>query len=151
MARIEKVKKAVPETLEEALVQFLLWKKAQQISEQTLLDYMTHVNLFLKRCPQAVDSYELLEKGLFDHLGLQGIKPATYNNRLVYLRTFFNRCVEKNVLSDNPLLGIKKRKDAVRPVQIDEEAQIKLIQLPNRETYAGLRDYAMLLMFLDCL
>jgi hypothetical protein len=59
MARIAKVKKAVSETLEEALVQFLLWKKAQQISEQTLLDYRTHVNLFLKRYPQAVDSYEL--------------------------------------------------------------------------------------------
>jgi hypothetical protein len=31
--RLTKSKKVAPETLEEALEQFLLWKKAQQISE----------------------------------------------------------------------------------------------------------------------
>lgn len=101
--RMTKVKKTAPATLEEALEKFLVWKKAQQISEQTVLDYTNHVNLFLKRFPEARRSYEELEQAIYNHLGQENIKPATYNNRLVYLRTFFNWCVEHGILPENPL------------------------------------------------
>lgn len=148
--RLTKVKKKAPLTMEEALDQFLKWKKANNISEQTILDYTTHVNLLFKRFPDATTSYEMLEKSVFEHLGQDDIKPATYNNRLVYLRSFFKWCVDNDVLSDNPLLDFKKRKDEGRVVNIDEKVLADLILLPDRNTYAGMRDYALLLMFLDC-
>lgn len=147
--RMSKVRKA-PATMEEALDRFITWKKANGISDQTLLDYTTHVNLLFKRYPDAKHSYDLLEKAVIDHLGQEGIKPATYNNRLVYLRTFFNWCVEHEMISDNPLDGFKKRKDEGRHVSVDEETLSRLIALPNRETFAGLRDYTLFLLFLDC-
>lgn len=88
--RMTRVKKSVPSTYEVALEQFLLWKKAQGISEQTMKDYRERVNRFFRRYPEAYDPQdaEALEKGVYDYLGEDGIKPATYNNRLVYLSTF---------------------------------------------------------------
>ncbi|WP_106768265.1 tyrosine-type recombinase/integrase [Paenibacillus faecalis] len=147
--RLTKVKKTAPATLEEAFAQFINWKKANNLSEQTILDYTTHFNLLLKRFPSSTQSYEELEKALFKHLGQEGIKPATYNNRLVCLRSFFKWCVEHAILSDNPLEGFKKRKDEGRVVQIDEKVLSDLIRLPDLTTYVGLRDYALILIFLD--
>jgi site-specific recombinase XerD len=148
--KLTKIKQAVPSSLEEALERFLLWKKAQGLSEQTLEDYTNHVNLFLRRYPSSKESYVNLERDTYLHLGQENIKPATYNNRLVYLRTFFNWCVDKEVLPDNPLSKFKKRKAEGRIVNIEEDTLRALIQLPNRTTYAGLRDYALFLTFLDC-
>lgn len=147
--RLTKVKKAAPATMDEAFVQFINWKKANNLSEQTILDYTTHMNLLFKRLPDATLSYEHLEKSVYKHLGQENIKPATYNNRLVYLRTFFKWCKEQGVLSDNPLGGFNKRKDEGRVVQIDESVLSDLLQLPDQSTYAGMRDYALLLIFLD--
>ncbi|GFN30436.1 tyrosine-type recombinase/integrase [Paenibacillus xylaniclasticus] len=150
MSRLMKVKKVAPTSLDEALIQFLNWKKANGISDQTILDYTTHVNLLFKRFPSAKDSYELLQQSVYEHLGQEKIKPATYNNRLVYLRSFFEWCVEQEVLSENPLAKFKKHKDEGKVVNIDENVLTDLIQLPNKNTYAGLRDYALFLVFLDC-
>jgi len=147
--RLNKIKRAAPATMEEAFKQFINWKKANNLSDQTILDYTTHYNLFFKRFPNAVNSYEHLEKSAYEHIGQENIKPATYNNRLIYLRTFFNWCVEQGVISDNPLAGFKKRKDEGRVVQIDESVLTELLQLPDQSTYVGLRDFALLLLFLD--
>jgi hypothetical protein len=56
--RLTKIKQVVPSSLEEALERFLIWKKAQGLSEQTLEDYKNHLNLFLKRFPSSKESYE---------------------------------------------------------------------------------------------
>jgi len=149
-ARLTKLKRAIPATLDEALVKFINWKRANNISDQTILDYRTHVELLLNRFPTAAGSYAELEQAVYEHLSQENIKPATYNNRLVYLRSFFKWCVEQGTLSENPLTGFKKRKDEGRVVEIDESVLAKLIQLPDRTTYAGLRDYALIMTFLDC-
>lgn len=44
----------------------------------------------------------------------------------------------------------KSVKTKAVPFPIDEEMLARLITLPNRETFAGLMDYALFLMFLDC-
>lgn len=150
MARMTKVKKVVAKNMDEALEKFLMWKRAQGISDQTLLDYSNHVGLFFRRFPAAKTSYEELEEAVYDHMGQENIKPPTYNNRLVYLRTFFAWCVDNEIMPDNPLSNFKKRKDEGRVVNINEDVLRALIALPDQSTYAGLRDYALFLTFLDC-
>lgn len=66
--RMNKVKRA-PATMEEALDRFITWKKANGISDQTILDYSTHVNLLFKKYPDAKESYDQLEQAVVDHLG----------------------------------------------------------------------------------
>jgi len=149
--RLTKVKKSVPTSYETALEQFLMWKRAQGISDQTMKDYREHVNRFFRRYPEASkpEADEALEKSTYDYLGEDGIKPATYNNRLVYLYTFFNWCVDKGMIEDNPLLNFKKRKAEGRVVKLDENVIRELIMLPDASTYTGLRDQALILFFLD--
>lgn len=47
------------------------------------------------------------------------------------------------MISHNPLNGFKKRKDKGRHVNVDEDTLARLIVLPSRETFVGLRDYTL--------
>ncbi|SFJ54488.1 hypothetical protein SAMN02799624_04935 [Paenibacillus sp. UNC496MF] len=147
--RMTKIKKSSPETYEVALEQFLLWKKAQGISVQTMKDYREHVNRFFRRYPEANDplAEQALEKSGYDYLGEGEIKPATYNNRLVYLSTFFNWCA--GMIENNPLTNFKKRKAEGRIVNLDENVIRELLMSPDTSTYTGLRDHALMLFLLD--
>lgn len=133
---------------EELLYDFITYKRVQGISEQTASDYERHVKLFFKRYPDSWESPNQLKTGLHDYLR-EEIKPATFNNRLVYLRTFFKWCVENEFLNENPIANIKKRKDEGRVVNIDAEVLRKLLDMPDQKTFTGLRDYALILLTLD--
>jgi len=149
--RLTSVRKAIPSSFESALEQFLLWKRAQGVSDQTMHDYKEHIHRFFRRYPDASipEAAEALEWGVYDYLGEDGIKPATYNNRLIYLRTFLNWCVDKEMIAENPLKNFKKRKAEGRKVMLDEDVIRELLLLPNISTYIGLRDHALMLFCLD--
>jgi site-specific recombinase XerD len=78
------------------------------------------------------------------------ISPATYNLRLVYLRAFFLWCVGEGYLTADPTTRLKRRRASARIVQLDLKVLKKLFELPDRSTFAGLRDYALFLLTLDC-
>ncbi|MFZ5650120.1 MAG: tyrosine-type recombinase/integrase [Bacillota bacterium] len=79
----------------------------------------------------------------------QPVKPATFNLRLIYLRTFLDWCIQEGIFTENPLAGFKRRKTEARIVNIDENTLTRLINLPNKNTFAGLRDFALTLLTLD--
>ncbi|MCM3784383.1 site-specific integrase [Neobacillus mesonae] len=133
----------------EALGGFLTWKKAQGIAEQTYTDYNRHVRQFFTRNPDAWESDDALKATLYAYLS-EDIKPATYNNRLVYLRTYLNWCVDNGYLNVNPIKNIKKKKDEGRAVKIDTEVLKQLLAQPDQRTFTGLRDYTLMLLTLDC-
>ncbi|WP_169083278.1 tyrosine-type recombinase/integrase [Paenibacillus sp. PL91] len=149
MVRIKKIKNVMTVNWTEALEQFLFWKKAQGISEQTYKDYNQQVRLFFKRYPDSFESIENLKHNVFHYLGQDDIKPCTFNNRLVYLRTFLNWCLEQTIVKSNPLQSIKKRKDEGRVVSIDQDVLRRLLDLPDKQTFTGLRDFALILLTLD--
>lgn len=65
------------------------------------------------------------------------------------MRTFLNWCVEQGYLLNNPIKDVKKRKEGSKVVAIDSEILRQLLQVPNRETFVGLRDYTLILLTLD--
>ncbi|WP_223068088.1 tyrosine-type recombinase/integrase [Paenibacillus caui] len=133
----------------ELLDEYLRMKLLNGISQNTHKDYIRTVNLLFKRFPNAWDSYFSLEEAVIAHLGQEGIAPSTFNSRLTYLRTFFKWCVEEGHLKKNPLANIKKRKEGSRVVAIDIEILQKLLQVPDRNTFVGMRDYCLILLTLD--
>ena len=148
-ARVVKIVNNHEITWEEALEDYLILKKAQGRSERTLKDYQYHVKLFFRRFPDSTFlNPSTLKKNLLRHL-TEEIKPASYNNRLVYLKTFFGWCVDEKALPANPLKDIKRRKIDERIVQIEEQKLQELLASPNQKTFSGLRDYALLLLQLD--
>jgi integrase len=103
----------------------------------------------MRRYPTAWSTSDRLAEAAFDYLA-EDITPSTYNNRLVYLRTFFNWCVERGIIGSNPIANIKKRKAEPRVVSIDEKILRELLKLPDQDKYTGLRDYCIILITLDC-
>ena len=144
--KVIRLKKDLPATWQEALEQFIFWKQAQGRRERTLSDYKHVVSLFFKRHPEAWAGK--LKQAVYAFFS-EEIKPATYNLRLAYLKQFFAWCVKEGIFPENPLTGFKKKKDSGRVVNLDVETLQKLLALPDRETFAGLRDYAIILLTLD--
>ncbi|WP_062492437.1 site-specific integrase [Paenibacillus sp. 32O-W] len=106
----------------DCLNRFLLFKKAQGLAELTLNDYERHIKTFFSKYNADLSLPERLQESVYDFLSQSDIKPATYNNRLVYLRAFFRWCVDEGIINKNPLKH--------------------LLEMPDKRTFAGLRDYA---------
>ncbi|MGB9825932.1 MAG: tyrosine-type recombinase/integrase [Desulfofundulus sp.] len=146
--KVLRIRKDVPATWREALEQFSYYQRARGLSETTREGQEREVTIFFKRHPEAWGGGAKLKAAVFSHFG-EKIRPATYNIRLAYLKQFFAWCVKEGIFPENPLEGFKKRKDSGRVVNLDVETLQRLLTLPDRKTFAGLRDYALLLLTLD--
>ncbi len=132
----------------EALQQFLFFKKAQGLTQSTVNDYRSRITAFFKR----YDCWQDEKKTKYSVLEYmsQEIAPSTYNLRLIYLRAFLNWCIEENyMMFANPLKGFKRRIADARIVDIFEADLKKLLAAPDQKTFVGLRDYALILLTLD--
>ncbi len=132
---------------EDAAAEFIYFKMTEGRAELTIKDYKYHLNRFFSLYPDAFNP-DLARKCILKYMS-DKIKPATYNIRLAYLRNFFTWCVHEGLLPSDPTEGLKKRKDEGRIVSIDDNMLIKLLELPDRGTFTGLRDYALILLTLD--
>ena len=130
---------------EEALARFLLMKKAQGLRERTVNDYRRVVALFFRRFPDAFKDEENLSNSVYQHMA-QEIGPNTYNLRLIYLKVFFNWCIEENILQKNPLAGFKRKPPKARIVEVKPDDLRKLLGTFDCSTYTGLRDHALFLL-----
>ncbi len=132
---------------EDALKGFLFFKQAQGISKTTLNDYKRHVEYFFKRYPDSWSDGKL-KPFILDYFS-DNLKPASYNLRLIYLKAFFTWCVKEKYLQENPLSGFVKRKATGKIVDVPEDILQQLLSLPNKKTFDGIRDYALLIFTLD--
>ncbi|MGB9860161.1 MAG: site-specific integrase, partial [Moorellaceae bacterium] len=131
---------------QEALQEFLFKKQAEGNSPRTLDDYHRHVTRFFSLHPNCWPRE--LKKAVYEYMA-QPKSPAYYNLCLIYLRAFFRYCVEEGYIEANPLQGFKRRKVSDRFVHLDLPTLRKLLELPDRTTYTGSRDYALMLLTLD--
>lgn len=132
---------------EDVLPLFLNFKRATGISQRTLQDYQTILGIFFKRFPDALDfprerTQEFL--GSYEN-------PSSYNLRFAYLKVFWDWIVAEGYFRGNrfPLAGLKKRRPQGRIVQLEEREVAALLQQPDQGTYAGLRDYAAMMLQVD--
>lgn len=146
--KVLQLKKNVPLTWEEAMQDYLWFKQAEGLREVTLDGHKTVISLFYKRHTVAYEDPAKLKSSLYAFMG-EKIKPATYNIRRNYLKQFFNWCIREGIYSENPMDVLKKRKDEGRVVNLDAETLSKLIAEPDTKSFAGLRDYGIILLTLD--
>jgi len=133
---------------EDIVPSFLLFKKATGISPNTLKDYQRTLKLFFSRQPDGLDKPR--ERTL-EFLG-QYENAYTYNQKFAYLKVFWDWTLSEGYFRGgiHPLHGLKKRKTQGRIVQLEEKDVAALLRTPNQKTYCGLRDYALMLLSLDC-
>lgn len=132
----------------EALLElFLFEKRAEGRAPRTIRDYREHVTAFFKRFPHALSSEEALRRSVLEHFA-QDVKPATFNIRRAYLKAFFAFLVREGVITKNPI-DFPRRKDEGKARAVPEEVLRRLLEVPDRRTWAGLRDYVLILFILD--
>lgn len=136
----------VPTTWQEALEEFILRKQAEGASRRTLDDYREHVTRFFAQYPTCWP--DKLKAAVYEYMA-KPKSPAYFNLCLIYLRAFFQYCLGEGYISTNPLAGFKRKKVADKFVNLDLGTLKALLDLPDKKTYTGLRDYALILLTLD--
>ncbi len=124
---------------------FLLLKKAQGKSDRTVSDYNKHVNIFFKRFPNALND---LETCVMEYMS-ENVKPATYNLRRAYLKCWFDYMKEEGAIFSNPMEKLSKRNAQEKIIDIPVDTLQQLLTLPDTNSFAGLRDYSIMLLMLD--
>ncbi|NCB17185.1 MAG: site-specific integrase [Synergistales bacterium] len=126
---------------------FLTYKKATGISPRTQNDYRKTLSLFFSRHPDALDYPR--ERTMEFLSGYEN--PSTYNLHFAYLKVFWDWTAREGYFRGDrhPLDGLKKRKPRGRIVQLEEGEVHNLLGQPDKKTYAGFRDYCILLLQID--
>lgn len=149
MAMLIKITPSLSENWEDAKEDFLLLKRAQGLADRTLWDYDYHISLFFKKYPE-VDDYDVLKKNVLKYFSdASKLAAGTYNIRRKNLNTFFAWCLEEGIIPANPIKPIKIKKDEGRIRPIPEDTLEKMLDLPDKKTYTGFRDYTLMILSLD--
>ncbi len=137
-----KINSEQKKTTQEMIDEFMNFKTLQGISDLTLRDYNKTFNQWKEF---NYDYMEFLKSK-------QGGSPAKFNIPYSNLNAFYNWCIRLEYYPSNPLTktGLKKVKDdgKVRTISINEIK--KLIKVIDINTYAGIRDYTIIMLILDC-
>lgn len=151
-----KAKKSIVKDLKNdlgALMDFFIsFKKAQGTATRTIKDYEVTFNEFKNTYGSSKIEKQQLSFAVLEYFkGKSNKAPATFNRPYANLHCFFEWCVNGDYLDKNPLkeLGLKKKKDVGKVRHVEEDIIKKLIDLPTLNTYAGLRDYAIIVLTLD--
>lgn len=126
---------------------FLTYKRATGVSPRTQNDYRKTLSLFFSRFPDALDFPR--ERTMEFLSGYEN--PSSYNVYFAYLSVFWKWSMQEGYFRGNrhPLDGLKKRKPRGRIVQLEEKEVHALLQQPDKNTYAGFRDYCLLCLSID--
>lgn len=136
--------------VQDNITDFIILKQASGSACVTLEDYQWTLNHFFSHYPQAWSGPSAMREAFLSWINKR-IAPATYNQRLVYVHAFWRWCVEEGIQppEPDPFRGLKRRKDRGHFRDIDAAKVKELLTLPDRSTWAGLRDYALILFTLD--
>lgn len=138
-------------SLSEVFEEFIEYKEAEGISERTKKDYLKHITKLLEVTDNNLNE-DNIKRGIIKTFNtVSNMSAVTYNMKYKYLNCFFNYCQKEKYIKENPLkqLGLKKKKEVARIIDIEPSIIDALLKLMDLRTYVGLRDYVIMIMFLD--
>lgn len=93
---------------------------------------------------------EVIQRNIILYMKEQGLKTVTINTRLRAIRSYFNFLYKQKHIRKNPMKNIKLLKDRKEIVQTFSNEQLeRLLKQPDLRTFTGLRDYVLMLLFLE--
>lgn len=122
--------------------------------DRTMNDYAYFWEEFVRIVDKRyVNDYtsEDLRRYIKELLRNRGLSATTVNIRLASVRAVFIRLTKEKIITVNPAETIKKlRTDQNRIYTLTDNQLRRLFAVVNKETYAGYRDYCMMLTALKC-
>ena len=119
------------ETYDDAIVQFMTFLGIETVDELRAVSH-AHVIAFKNQLVQ------------------DGKKPSTVNNRLSAISSLFNHLIDKQIVKINPANGVRRMKaeyGLVKSKCLSIHEARRLLDIPDRSTLKGKRDYAILSVF----
>lgn len=137
---------------------FLNDKRVEGVSQRTIDDYIKHLKFFktyLEGEKRLDTDHWCISKELFkEYLAYMVIekqyKPCTVNLRVSTMKCYLNWLYTNGYTHENYSLVIKKVRnpeDTISPLTKEEVR--KMLSAPDRNTYAGLRDFTIMILILD--
>ena len=140
---------------EEAVKAFQREQKIKHRSVRTIkwqLECLTMLNKWMIENNLPTAPAKITSKSLKDYvfylLDERHLSPATVNGRIMTFKSFFSYLHAEGLIKLNPntLTKIKQRKNVIQAFSYD---QIRvLLNAPDRKTFAGIRDYTVMLLLL---
>lgn len=140
------------QTIEAAMNDFMKFKTAQGMSELTIRDYTKTFDRFMRVSSNTM-GVDIIRKELLVFLTpLADASPAKFNRPYSNLNALFNWLIQQNAIEYNPLLsiGLKQKRDDGRIRCVEVESIKSMLDVIDLKVYAGLRDYILMLLMLDC-
>jgi integrase/recombinase XerD len=143
-------------TMQEALRQFEFHIRTKNLTPKTISVYGERLGYFQRylrdnRIPfenvnkLTIQSYILFQKQ-------RGLADISVNGQIRVLRVFFKFLRNEELISNDPMEKIQLLKTEKRMKSVLSEKEIeKLLAVPDKRTFAGLRNFCMLLVFYDTL
>jgi len=130
---------------EDYFEEFLLQKELEGLRPRTLNDYRYYIPRFFEGI--ALENAETITQRVKEYF-TQDLSPASFNLRRSYIKSFFSYLVAQGAVTENPI-DFPKRKDEGRARAIPKETLERLLELPDKSTFTGLRNYTLMLFSLD--
>lgn len=123
-----------------------LRKRTIETYERVLSSFESHLN----KGVEEVTESDL--RGYFFSLNDRGLSPTTIAIYYRHLKAYLNFLVKEGVIEKNPISQVAKPRIPRQFPYVLEEHQVEALLnvAGKRKTFEGIRDYAILLTFLDC-
>jgi integrase/recombinase XerD len=93
---------------------------------------------------------EILRQNLILYMMERGAKDSSINTRLRAVRSFFNFLKREKMIASNPVAELKLIKAKKEVVETLTREQVRdILNVVNRASFTGLRDYTILLLLLE--
>ncbi len=116
--------------------------------------YLTLLKTFLESNGHSLLVDEIMEEDIKSYLFYlriaRKVSQVTINTHIANLKPFFNYVVNQGIIEESPMSKIKKVKTDKKPIKPFTNEQLKLlINQPDKSTFAGYRDYCVMLVLAD--
>jgi integrase/recombinase XerD len=145
-------------TFEEALELFLKDCSIRNLRDHTLKYYSNELRAFLNVLkkqgldlkPNEVTIAHIKGNVILFMKDQQSLKTVTINTRLRAIRSFFNFLHSNKHIKNNPVETVKLLKDRKQVVETFTRDELKkLLKQPDLHTFTGVRNYTIMLLFLE--
>lgn len=142
-------------TIDKAIGRFVRHLEFKNCTDKTIKWYRTILECWANYAKQRQKTMtnSITEDDIIEYIiflrNEKGNNTASQNNKLRALRSFFSYCVKNNYTKINPVSNLKIKEVKKLPATFQLEDLKKLLSQPDRSTFAGYRDYVIMVLLMD--
>lgn len=138
---------------------FMIDKSLEGLAQRTLSDHETHFKFLKRYLDQEYRSninhialtVDILKGYLYYMVQEKKYKPCTINLRLRTLKCYLKWLYNEKYIQEDLSIKLKLVKVPQDTIKILSDSDIiKLLRMPDKNTYSGYRDFALMVLMLDC-